>query len=111
LFSIKEFEHMTLHLNHSLLRADIRALSAEIRALKRVLRTRWHRPMSSEQRLLAQLGRRATELCALRALSRGKLHLRKAPRGAAADWNAATYHERIAARLAPSYTSSLAESA
>jgi hypothetical protein len=84
--------------------ADLRAIAHEIRELKRQLRTSWLRPMADEQRALARLGGRATELCALRAFARGKLHLQKAPRGAGDDWNAVVYHQRVAERLAPSYS-------
>lgn len=102
---------MLEHLNHHHLGADLRAISAEIKALKRALRASWSRPMAVEQREHARLKLRATELCALTAFSRGKLHVSRPPHGAAADWNAALYHQRIAERLAPSYTLALPESA
>jgi hypothetical protein len=95
---------------HSL-RADIREISAQIGGLKRQLRTTWTRPMAGEQRELERLKLRATELCALRAFARGKLHLRRAPRGAESDWDALVYHQRIAERLGPSYTHVLEQSA
>jgi hypothetical protein len=102
---------MNFDIHHHLLRADIRAISSQILALKRVLRAPWLRPMAGEQRELSKLKRRATELCALRAFVRGKLHLHRAPRGAGPDWNASDYHRRIAERLGPSYAVTLEESA
>lgn len=102
---------MTISINLHLLRADIRGISAEIRGLKRVLRSRWLRPMATEQRQLCQLQQRATELCALSAWSRGKLHLTRPPRSASNDWNPVTFNLRLVERLAPSYSSALPESA
>jgi hypothetical protein len=102
---------ITIDIHHPALRADLAELSREIRDLKRLLRAPWIRPVAEEQRDLHGLKRRATELCALRAFARGRFHLQKAPRGAASDWNALVYHQRIVERLAPSYTISLSESA
>lgn len=102
---------MNFEINHHLLRADLRGISGQILALKRALRAPWLRPMADEQRELCKLKRRATELCALRAFARGKLHLRAAPRGASSDWNASKYHRRIAERLGPSYAATLEQSA
>lgn len=48
----------------------------EIAALKRQLRAPWTEPMAAVQRTLHSLKRRATSLYALRALCRGKLHVR-----------------------------------
>jgi hypothetical protein len=67
--------------------------------------------MASEQRELCRLKQRATELCALRAFTRGKLHLQKPPRGAPSDWIAVVYHRCIAERLGPSFRMALSESA
>ena len=92
-----------LHLNHRSLVADIRAISEQITGLKRTLRRAWPRPMAEEQRALERLKQRATELCALRAFARGRLHLRRAPRGASSGWDALAHHRRIAQRLGPSY--------
>lgn len=94
---------MHFDINQARLSADLRALAAEIRALKRVLGARWQRPMADLQREKCRLKQRATELCALAAFARGRLHLRRPPRGADRDWSAAAYHERIAERLGPSY--------
>ena len=93
------------------LRADIRDISAQIGALKRQLRTTWTRPMADEQRALERLKLRATELCALCAFARGKLHFTRAPRRAESGWDALSYHQRIAERLGPSYTRVLEQSA
>jgi hypothetical protein len=102
---------MTLDIDHLALVVDIHAISMMIRALKRELGARWTRPMAAEQRALQRSKQRATELCALRALARGKLHLTKPPRGAESDWSAPAYHRRIVERLAPSYSSVLEQSA
>ena len=67
--------------------------------------------MAGEQQQLCRFKQRATELCALSAFSRGRLHLQRPPRGAPGDWNALVYHQRIVERLAPSYTTQLSESA
>lgn len=97
--------------NHHHLSADIRAISEEIRALKRVLRRPWLRPMASEQRALLQLAARATELCALKAFTRNRFHLKQAPRHAPSDWTPLWYHQRIFDRLGPSYAVALEQSA
>lgn len=102
---------MNFNTDHHLLRADIRALSEQIRTLKRELGTRWTRPMADSQRALWRLKRRATELCALSAFSRGKLHLRKAPHGAHCTCDPRVYHQRLAERLGPSYARVLEQSA
>ena len=57
------------------LRAARGALDLQILALKRQLRSRWQRPMHDEQRALLRLRQEATELCVLRAWSRGRWHL------------------------------------
>src|SRR4051812_33459634 len=95
---------MQFGINLELYRVDLRELVDQIQALKRVLGTRWLGPMAAEQRELQCLKLRATELCALRAFARGKLHLTRAPKGANANWDALSYHRRITERLAPSYS-------
>jgi hypothetical protein len=102
---------MNFDTNHHLLRADIRAISDQIRALKCELGTRWVRPMADSQRALQRLKLRATELCALSAFTRGKLHLRKAPHGPHCICDPLVYHQRIAERLGPSYARVLERSA
>jgi hypothetical protein len=94
---------MNFDINQGLLRADIRTHAASIRTLKRALGVRWERSMADEQRALQRLKLRVTELCALRAYCRGKLHLQSPPRNAASDWSAAEYHRSIAERLGPTY--------
>jgi hypothetical protein len=102
---------MHFDINHQHLKRDILAISGQIIAIKRVLGAPWRSPMSERQRELCRLKLRATELCALRAASRGKLHLRKPPRGAPVDWSAPEYHRRIVERLGPSYSHVLEKSA
>ena len=97
--------------DHHLLRADIRAIAEQIRALKRELGVRWTRPMADSQRALQRAKLRATELCALSAFSRGKLHVRKAPHGPQCTCDPLAYHRRIAERLGPSYARVLEQSA
>ena len=57
------------------LRMERRRIDAQILVLKSVLRTRWTRPMETEQRQLLALKYEATELCILRAWLHGKQHL------------------------------------
>jgi len=79
---------------------EMTGITTHIRRLKRLLRTTWTRPMAAEQRELSGLKRRATELCALRAFSRGRLHVRH---GFAAEADAVLYHQRIVERLGPAF--------
>ncbi len=102
---------MQLTLNSSLFLSDLRHISERIRILKQALGAPWCAPMAAEQRELQRSKQRATELCALRAFSRGKLHLTRAPRGAEPTWDAEAYHRRVAERLAPSYSLVLEQSA
>jgi hypothetical protein len=102
---------MSFHLNLGLFLADLSEMSGRIRTLKRALGSRWRAPMAAEQRELQRLKLRTTELCALRAFARGRLHRTRPPRQAGPDWDALTYHRRIAERLAPSYTLALEQSA
>jgi len=71
---------MKFAINLGLFKADSREVSNRIRTLKRALGATWRAPMAAEQRELRRLKLRATELCALRAFARGRLHLRTAPR-------------------------------
>jgi hypothetical protein len=81
------------------LRADLGALARECRALKNVLRTTWTRPMADEQRRLARLRRKATELCVLLAFSRNRVHVR-----AVRDVeDVVAWHAAIAERVAKDY--------
>ena len=99
---------MQLQLDIASLRVDIAQIAGQIVQIKRLLGATWIRPMAAEQRELAKLKQRATELCALRAYSRGKLHIRSKPDGA---WDPELYHRRIAERLGPSYALVLEKSA
>ena len=88
------------------LRSDLVEAAREARDLKRVLRASWTKPMADEQHALAELRRRTTALCILRALLRGRYHLAKAPReGRSPDseWNREQYHHKIAERVARDY--------
>jgi hypothetical protein len=73
------------------------------RELKRLLRAPWTRPMAAEQRALCALRRKTTMLCVVRALSRGRYHLRKPPRDLTGDWNQARYHRGVADRAIERY--------
>jgi hypothetical protein len=95
---------MRYRLDSALFRSDIRDLAARIKDLKRVLRTRWEKPMADEQRELCRLKTRATDLYALRAFSRGKIHVVRAPAGFTGEWDPRAYHRRIAERLGPTYS-------
>jgi hypothetical protein len=88
------------------LRRDVASASAEARALKRILRRRWERPMADEQRALARVAWRLTELCVLLARRRGRWHVTAPPRDvrqAGAAWDRDTYHAKIAERVALDY--------
>jgi hypothetical protein len=54
---------------------DLKTTAALLIALKRVLRSSGHQTTPLEARTLAELKRRATRLCCLRAHLRGRLHL------------------------------------
>ena len=91
-------------IDHRRLQNDIAALAAESRELKRLLSATWARPMADEQRRLARVRRRATELHILLAWSRGRCRARAAPRGEAAGaWDAPSFNARVAERIAPDY--------
>lgn len=85
------------------LRADTCALAHECRALKGLLGMTWTRPMADEQRRLARLRWRVTELCVLRAWTRGRVHVTRAPRGSGEAWDGAEWHAKIAERVAKDY--------
>jgi len=101
--------HIDIDRGHFL--ADLRELTARIRELKGLLGERWQRPMAPEQRELLRQKLRATELCALRAFARGKLHGRSGLADASAMSAALEYHRRIAERLGPIYSQRLEKSA
>jgi hypothetical protein len=92
-------------------RLDIAAIAREIIGLKRTLGSTWHKPMADEQRELGRLKARATELCCLRAFSRGRLHILKPPRACTEEWDAVQYHRRIVERLGPTYALAVEQSA
>src|SRR5260221_14376378 len=86
--------------------SDLEALATESRALKVLLRTRWTRPMADEQRRLARVRHRTTELCIVRARTRGNWHVQTMPRaytGAAESWDREAWGTAIAARVAKDY--------
>ena len=88
------------------LRRDIVSTAMDCRALKDVLRRPWTAPMADEQRRLARLARRMTELCILRARMRGRWHVTTVPRdlrGSEAAWDREAHHAKIAERVARDY--------
>ena len=98
----------------ALLSSLLDARARESRGLKGLLRATWVRPMAEEQRHLARLRRRITDLCFLRAQLRGRFHLDRAPREGHAEghaeghheghhegvWDRAAWHAEVAARVA-----------
>jgi hypothetical protein len=84
---------------------DIHALIADCIHLKRLLRTRWTRPMAEEQQRQLRLARQLTERFILLAASRGRLHVRHHPRELrdGGTWDAAGHNRTIAERLLPEY--------
>ena len=93
---INDEENNEMMIDTGRLRADLVALARECRALKDMLTTTWTRPMADEQRKLARLRWKVTELCVLRAFSRGRLHVRsvEAPKA---------WHAAIAERVGKDY--------
>jgi hypothetical protein len=90
------------------LRADLGALGRDCRALKDLLGETWTRPMADEQRRLARLRWRVTELCVLRAWTRRRLHVSRPPRHGAPPerpeaWDREAWHARIAERVQKDY--------
>jgi hypothetical protein len=88
------------------LRCDIASSALHCRELKRLLRRRWIRPMADEQRALARLSRRVTELSILLARTRGRWHVTSPPRDlgqATAAWDRDAHAARIADRVALDY--------
>lgn len=93
-----------IHLQH--LTSDLHRLELEARALKRALRTTWSKPMADEQRLLARLRRRTTELLVLLASTRGRRHVRAIPStfmSAAGTDDVNVWHARVAERVGKDY--------
>ncbi|MBS2017359.1 MAG: hypothetical protein JST00_31030 [Deltaproteobacteria bacterium] len=91
-----------MNIDKDRLRAEICALAGECRAVKAVLGTTWTRPMADEQRKLARLRRKATELCVLAAHLRGKTHVRR-PQGTKTDEERAAWQLAVATRVAKDY--------
>lgn len=93
-----------INIDIPLLRRELADTARESRALKRILRTRWVRPMAAEQKTLAALAARMTALCILRAHLRGRFHRDRPPRGLdPARWDRTAYHQQMAARAADRY--------
>jgi hypothetical protein len=87
--------------------ADLATLAKEARDLKRRLRQTWTRPMAEEQRKLVRVRRRTTELCVLRAFSRGRYHLQRALLEGAypgMKWDRDEWHTAVAGRVAKDYS-------
>ena len=93
---------LALDLDVARLVADLNTLATQSRALKLVLTTTWTRPMRDEQKELARVRRRTTELCILRAFLRGRLHVSTKPRDLE-EWDREAWHRTIAERAAKDY--------
>ena len=81
-------------------------LARESRSLKNLLGAPWTRPMAEEQRRLVRVRLRVTELCVLRAYSRGKFHIDKPLRDGAypgMPWDRDEWHSAVATRVAKDY--------
>jgi transposase len=62
--------------------------------------------MAEEQKALVRLRRRTTELCVLRAFTRGRRHLRQPLREGAypgMKWDSEAWHAQVAERVAKDY--------
>jgi hypothetical protein len=104
---------LTDHIDTSRLKNDIHILIADCTHLKKLLRTRWTRPMAEEQRRLTTVRRKLTDRFVLLAATRRRLHLLRPPREVrdaggptfdASTWDAAAHAVKIASRLLPDYT-------
>ena len=85
--------------NTPLLVHHLAEVAREIRALKAALRTTWTTPMHKQQSELCALKKRATLLCALRAATRGRLHIATRPTrgiGPSEDFEPRAYNLRLA---------------
>ena len=91
-----------MNIDNDRLRAEIRALAGACRAVKDVLGATWTRPMADEQRRLARLRRKATELCVLAAHLHGKRHVPRPP-GTKTEEERAAWQLAIATRVAKDY--------
>jgi hypothetical protein len=103
---VRTDERDIMNIDTKRLVADLAALALEARTLKTILHQTWTRPMADEQRRLARLRRRTTELCVLRACSRGRHHVQKPPREGSYPgmvWEREAWHARIAERVAKDY--------
>jgi hypothetical protein len=90
-------------------RRDLALIEQEIRSLKRALGAAWTGPMAAAQRRLCWLRAQATERCAARAWSRGRLHVRTPTRSTGPDVSA--WHAAVAARLRTRYAEASAGAA
>ncbi len=93
------------------LRHDIMILETETRSLKAMLRRRWERPMGDEQRRLALVRKKMTDLLTYFAWSRGRLHRRTAPHShpPGVPWDASEHAAAVAERVAPRYAAPATE--
>lgn len=88
------------------LRRLLTETAAEIAAVKAELRQTWTREMADDQRTLIALKLRATHLCILRALLRGKYHLQRPMRRGwtpGSTWNREQFHREVAEQTADRY--------
>lgn len=93
-----------MFIDQNRLHHDISQLIADCIHLKKQLRSTWVKPMADEQQRLVRVRRKLTELFVVLAASRGRLHVKHAPRGIdPATWDAALYHRKVTERLAGEY--------
>jgi hypothetical protein len=100
-----------MHIDTRRLVADLAALAMEACALKALLGATWTRPMADEQRRLARLRRRTTELCVLRAFARGRWHVTSPLREGAypgMKWDRDAWNAAVAERVAKDYVAAAA---
>jgi hypothetical protein len=97
---------MEMQIDHEALREALITKSEECRRLKKRLRRTWVEPMADVQRAHVRARRRMTELCVLRAFTRGRRHLKKPLREGAfpgMEWDSERYHQSVAARVAQDF--------
>ncbi len=97
-----------MDLDRQRLRGDLARLVTENLSIKHALRSTWTTPMADAQRRHVFLRRRITELCALLAASRGRLHVTRPPRGHAGPFDAIAHRDALVLRAGRDYAAPVA---
>lgn len=92
-----------MNLDRERIRGDLARLVTESITIKHALRTTWREPMADAQRRHAVLRRRITDLCALLAATRGRLHVTRPPRGHAGAFDPVALRDAVLLRAGRDY--------